>query len=277
MSTKRAERRKVVRVRAGEASTRPDSVAVEEPLEVRVNGSAVAVTMRTPGDDFELAVGFLLSEGILAGPDDLVGVRYCNDGRPDPARNIVDVTARGVVDHPHRRQAVNSACGLCGRDSLDQVRTAARWPVSDDPVTVDVRLLGALPDRLREQQAVFERTGGIHAAGLFSPTGDLLVLREDVGRHNAVDKVVGWALMQGRLPARGLVLQVSSRLSFELVQKAWIAGVPVLSGVSAPSTLAVDLAQEAGMTLAGFVRGDSLNLYAGSHRVRLAAPTGPDA
>lgn len=269
MSSKRSERRKVVRVRAGVATSRPDTVAVEEPLEVRLGGEAVAVTMRTPGDDFELAVGFLLSEGILRGSDDLVGVRYCDDGRPDPTRNIVDVTARGVQAHVHRRHTVNSACGLCGRDSLDAVRTTAAWSVADDTAEIDVHLLGSLPDRLLEQQSVFERTGGLHAAGLFTTDGELLVLREDVGRHNAVDKVVGWALMQGRLPARGLVLQVSSRLSFELVQKAWLAGIPVLSGVSAPSTLAIDLAEEAGMTLAGFVRGDSLNVYAGAHRVRM--------
>ncbi len=267
--TRRSDRRKVLRVRAGKASSRPDMIAVEEPLEVRLNGDAVAVTMRTPGDDFELAVGFLLAEGSIREGSDLIGVRYCNDGRPDPARNIVDVTVSGEHAHVHRRHTVNSACGLCGRDSLDDVRTTAQWRVDDDTAEIDVRLLGSLPARLREGQAVFERTGGLHAAGLFTDSGELLVLREDVGRHNAVDKVVGWALMQHRLPGRGLVLQVSSRLSFELVQKAWLAGIPILSGVSAPSTLAIDLAEEAGMTLAGFVRGDSLNLYAGAHRVQL--------
>lgn len=270
MSSKRSERRKVVRVRAGSATSRPDAVAVEEPLEIRLNGEAVAVTMRTPGDDFELAVGFLLSEGILTGSSDLVSVRYCDDGRPDPSLNIVDVTATGAQAHMHRSQTVNSACGLCGRDSLDAVRTSAPWHLADDDATIAADLLGSLPDRLREGQAVFDRTGGLHGAGLFTTSGELLVLREDVGRHNAVDKVVGWALMQDRLPARGLVLQVSSRLSFELVQKAWLAGIPVLSGVSAPSTLAIDLAEEAGMTLAGFVRGESLNLYAGVDRVTVA-------
>lgn len=146
------------------------------------------------------------------------------------------------------------------------MRTAAQWRLGDDGARVDLQLLGRLPDRLREGQAVFERTGGIHAAGLFTTDGELLVLREDVGRHNAVDKVIGWALMQGRLPARGTVLQVSSRLSFELVQKAWLGGIPIIAGVSAPSTLAIDLAEEAGMGLAGFVRGESLNVYAGHHR-----------
>ncbi len=235
-------------------------------MEIRVGQDPVAVTMRTPGDDFELAVGFLLSEGTVTDPGQLVGVRYCDDGRPDPAKNIVDVTLEGAAPNQHRHHTVSSACGLCGRDSLDQVRTAAQWRLGDDGARVDLQLLGRLPDRLREGQAVFERTGGIHAAGLFTTDGELLVLREDVGRHNAVDKVIGWALMQGRLPARGTVLQVSSRLSFELVQKAWLGGIPIIAGVSAPSTLAIDLAEEAGMGLAGFVRGESLNVYAGHHR-----------
>lgn len=262
----RAERRKVTRVRAGHVTTRPDTIAVEEPLEIRVGQQAVAVTMRTPGDDFELAAGFLLSEGILVDREQLVGVRHCDDGRPDPAKNIVDVTLDGVTVGTHRHHTVSSSCGLCGRDSLDQVRTHARWRLDEDDARIDIGLLGSLPDRLREGQSVFDRTGGLHAAGLFTTDGELLVLREDVGRHNAVDKVIGWALMHGQLPARGVVLQVSSRLSFELVQKAWIAGVPIISGVSAPSTLAIDLAIEAGMGLAGFVRGESLNLYAGRAR-----------
>lgn len=264
--SRRAERRRVTRVRAGRLTTRPDTIAVEEPLEIRVGQQAVAVTMRTPGDDFELATGFLLSEGILNDREQLVGIRHCDDGRPDPTQNIVDVTLNGVTVEAHRHHTVSSSCGLCGRDSLDQVRTHARWHLEDDDARIDIELLGRLPDQLREGQAVFDRTGSLHAAGLFTADGELLVLREDVGRHNAVDKVVGWALMQGRLPARGSVLQVSSRLSFELVQKAWIAGIPIISGVSAPSTLAIDLAEEAGMGLAGFVRGDSLNLYAGVDR-----------
>lgn len=262
----RAERRKVTRVRAGRVDTRPDTIAVEEPLEIRVGQDPVAVTMRTPGDDFELAAGFLLSEGTLTDREQLVGMRHCDDGRPDPTRNIVDVTLEGVVAAAHRHHTVSSSCGLCGRDTLDQVRINARWHLAADDARIDVGLLGSLPDRLREGQAIFDRTGGIHAAGLFTTEGELLVLREDVGRHNAVDKVVGWALMQNRLPARGTVLQVSSRLSFELVQKAWLAGIPIISGVSAPSTLAVDLAVEAGMGMAGFVRGESLNLYAGRDR-----------
>ncbi|CAM3452165.1 formate dehydrogenase accessory sulfurtransferase FdhD [Nocardioides dubius] len=290
----RSDRRSVLRVRAGRGSRRPDALAVEEPLEIRVGGASRAITMRTPGDDFELAAGFLLAEGVITGPDQIAGMRYCDDGRPDPLQNIVDVTLRpgagnagdaagpaacaghGSTDDAApergvavaaRRNLVTSACGICGRESLDEVRMQARWSLGDDDVTVPLEVLVELPERLRTAQAVFERTGGLHAAGLFTADGELLVTREDVGRHNAVDKVIGWALTQGRVPARGLILQVSGRISFELVQKAWLAGVPVFSAVSAPSTLAVDLAGEAGMTLAGFVRDGGLNLYAGAERV----------
>ncbi|MFS3127980.1 formate dehydrogenase accessory sulfurtransferase FdhD [Nocardioides sp. Bht2] len=273
----RSQRRSVLRVRAGRVVQRPDALAVEEPLEIRVDGAARAITMRTPGDDFELAAGFLLAEGVISGPDDVVQMRYCDDGSPDPQQNIVDVTL-----HPEaaaasdlvaaRRNLVTSACGICGRESLDEVRMQARWSLADDPAQIALGTLLELPERLRAGQAVFERTGGLHAAALFTAAGELLVVREDVGRHNAVDKVIGWALTQGRVPARGLVLQVSGRISFELVQKAWLAGVPVFSAVSAPSSLAVDLAQEAGMTLAGFVRDEGLNLYAGAERVSGAVP-----
>lgn len=262
----------MLRVRAGRGVRRPDSLAVEEPLEIRVDGDARAITMRTPGDDFELAAGFLLAEGVITGPDDVVQMRYCDDGSPDPLQNIVDVTLRPDASDSSRsvaarRNLVTSACGICGRESLDQVRMQARWSLAEDETTVGLDVLLALPERLRAGQAVFERTGGLHAAALFTAAGELLVVREDVGRHNAVDKVIGWALGNGRLPARGLVLQVSGRISFELVQKAWLAGVPIFSAVSAPSSLAVDLAVEAQMTLAGFVRDEGLNLYAAPHRV----------
>lgn len=259
----------MLRVHGDLVTTRPDSLAVEEPLEIRVGGTAFAVTMRTPGDDFELAAGFLVSEGVVAEVEDIVGIRHCDDGRPDPTTNIVDVTLSAHVPPPETSRSfyTSSSCGVCGKDSLDAVRTSARWSVADDDVAVTTDLVASLADRLREGQAVFERTGGLHAAGLFTAQGDLVCLREDVGRHNAVDKVVGWALMQGRLPLRGHLLQVSGRTSFELVQKAWLAGIPLLSAVSAPSTLAVDLATEAGMTLTGFVRGDSMNIYAGAQRI----------
>lgn len=257
-------------------TTRPDSLAVEEPLEIRVNGRQLAVTMRTPGDDFELAAGFLVSEGVVGARDETLGIRYCDDGRPDSTLNVLDVRLAPHVGLPDfsRNFYTSSSCGVCGKDSLDAVRTTARWSVADDPVVVPAGLLVELPDRLRASQAIFERTGGLHAAGLFSAHGDLLCVREDVGRHNAVDKVVGWALAEGRLPLTGCILQVSGRTSFELVQKAWMAGVPVLSAVSAPSTLAVDLATEAGMTLAGFVRNGGLNVYAGGHRIDLASAPG---
>ena len=264
----------MVRLRAGATTPRPDTLAVEEPMELRVGGEHVAVTMRTPGDDFELATGFLLTEGVIGAAQDVVSVRYCVDGRPDPTHNVVDVTLAPHVAAPDvaRSFFVSSSCGVCGKDSLDKVRTVARWQVADDPVRVSPTVLAGLPDRLRAGQAVFRRTGGLHAAGLFTPDGELLCLREDVGRHNAVDKVVGWAVTAGRLPLRGCILQVSGRASFELVQKAWMAGVPVMSAVSAPSTLAVDLAAEAGITLAGFVRDGGMNLYAGAGRVTPTAP-----
>lgn len=266
---RRSDRRRVVRVRGAEVTTRPDSLAVEEPLEIRVGGTAFAVTMRTPGDDFELAAGFLVSEGVIGDAGDIAGIRYCDDGRPDPSANIVDVSLSADVPAPQTNRSfyTSSSCGICGKDSLDAVRTSARWRIADDDLAVTVDLVTSLADRLRQGQAVFERTGGLHAAGLFTSEGELVCLREDVGRHNAVDKVVGWALMQGRLPLRGHLLQVSGRTSFELVQKAWLAGIPLLSAVSAPSTLAVDLATEAGMTLTGFVRGDSMNIYAGAQRI----------
>ena len=245
-------------------------------MEIRVGGRQVAVTMRTPGDDFELATGFLVSEGVIAAAGDVVAIRYCVGERPDPTYNVVDVTLAPHVEVPDfaRNFYVSSSCGVCGKDSLDKVRTVARWPVDDDPVRVSSSLLAELPDRLRAGQAVFQRTGGLHAAGLFTADGELLCLREDVGRHNAVDKVVGWALAAGRLPLHGCVLQVSGRASFELVQKAWMAGVPVMSAVSAPSTLAVDLATEAGITLAGFVRNGGMNIYSAAERVDLPVPDG---
>jgi FdhD protein len=228
--------------------------------------------MRTPGHDLELALGFLVGEGVVGSPEDVVSARHCPDAARDsggePTHNVVEVRLRaGVVVPPSRYRAVSSACGVCGTTSIDAVRTRSVHAVAADPVTVDAAVLAALPDRLRAAQRVFDRTGGLHAAGLFTPAGDLLVLREDVGRHNAVDKVVGWAFQRSGLPLSGSVLQVSGRASFELVQKAWTAGCPVLAAVSAPSSLAVDLALEAGLTLVGFSRAGSFNVYAGAQRV----------
>ena len=266
-------RRSVVRVSGDTTVRRQDTLAVEEPLEIRLGGDAFTVTMRTPGDDFDLVVGHLVGEGIVRSAADVVTARYCAGKDEDGVNtyNVVDVLLGPDVALPdetaRRSSYMSSACGVCGKASLDAVRVATPYDIAGDDVSVDAATLLSLPDRLREGQAVFERTGGLHAAGLFTPDGTLLCVREDVGRHNAVDKVVGWAAREGRLPLSSTVLQVSGRTSFELVQKAALAGVPVLSAVSAPSSLAVELADEVGITLAGFVRGQSLNLYARPDRV----------
>ncbi|MFH8681944.1 formate dehydrogenase accessory sulfurtransferase FdhD [Streptomyces lydicus] len=270
------ERRRVIRIRDGAVSTRPDTLVAEEPLEIRLNGKPLAITMRTPGDDFALAAGFLVSEGVLGAAEELANILYCAGATEDGVNtyNVVDVrTAPGVVLPDltlERNVYTSSSCGLCGKASLDAVRTTARWQLDtspDTPVRIEPATLSALPDRLRSAQRVFERTGGLHAAALFTTEGELLDAREDVGRHNAVDKIVGRALQQGRLPLSSAVLMVSGRASFELAQKAVMAGIPVLAAVSAPSSLAVDLAQETGLTLVGFLRGTSMNVYAGEHRL----------
>jgi FdhD protein len=271
------ERRRVLRIRGGAADHRADTLVAEEPLEIRLNGRPLAVTMRTPGDDFALATGFLVSEGVLAAADEVANVVYCAGATADGANtyNVVDVTlARGVPVPDislERNVYTSSSCGVCGKASLDAVRTTARLPIAGGALPrLTPGLLAGLPERLREGQAVFDRTGGLHAAGLFSADGELLDLREDVGRHNAVDKLVGRALREGRLPLADRILMVSGRASFELAQKAVMAGIPVLAAVSAPSSLAVDLARESGLTLVGFLRGDSMNVYAGEERVALA-------
>ncbi|KAA9089678.1 formate dehydrogenase accessory sulfurtransferase FdhD [Microbacterium radiodurans] len=273
---------------------RPDTLAVEEPLEIRVGGTALSVTMRTPGHDVELAAGFLAGEGIIAAGADVRSAIHCGGpGTPGlsgtsgavdvptatPAAaasentyNVLDVTLAPGVAPPAPEVARNfyttSSCGVCGTASIEQVAKIARFDVSADAVRIDAAWLARLPDELRAGQQVFDKTGGLHAAALFdAATGELLVLREDVGRHNAVDKVVGWAVLADRLPASATVLQVSGRASFELVQKAAMAGIPVLAAVSAPSSLAVALAASAGITLVGFSRGRSLNVYAHPERI----------
>ncbi|MGP4044523.1 formate dehydrogenase accessory sulfurtransferase FdhD [Streptomyces sp. 2A115] len=275
------ERRKVIRIRDGAVSTRPDTLVAEEPLEIRLNGKPLAITMRTPGDDFALAAGFLVSEGVLGAADELQNIVYCAGATVDGSNtyNIVDVkTAPGVVIPDitlERNVYTTSSCGLCGKASLDAVRTTARWTIDDTagdttpPVRLEPELLASLPDRLRAAQRVFDRTGGLHAAALFTEDGELLDIREDVGRHNAVDKLVGRALQNGSLPLSRTVLLVSGRASFELAQKAVMAGIPMLAAVSAPSSLAVDLAAESNLTLVGFLRGASMNVYAGEHRIAL--------
>ncbi|HJE60489.1 MAG TPA: formate dehydrogenase accessory sulfurtransferase FdhD [Nocardiopsis listeri] len=266
-------RQRILRIRDGVVSERADTLVAEEPLEVRIDGSPLTVTMRTPGNDFDLAAGFLVGEGVVHHTDDVRVIRYCAGATEDGSNtfNVLDVSLAPHVPAPdtslERNFYTTSSCGLCGKASLDAVRTQATWSVTEDEAGVGLSTLTRLPDRLREAQRVFDRTGGLHAAGLFTTEGELLAVREDVGRHNAVDKVVGWALREGRLPLRGSVLMVSGRASFELVQKAWMAGIPTLAAVSAPSSLAVDLAAEAGMTLVGFLRGESMNVYAGRERV----------
>ncbi|KAB1655638.1 formate dehydrogenase accessory sulfurtransferase FdhD [Pseudoclavibacter chungangensis] len=260
----------------GSSRRRDDVLAAEEPLEIRVVDRPFSVTMRTPGDDFDLVAGFLVSEGIVSRAEHLPSMIVCAGERPgDSTYNVIDAHLAPGVPLPdlslERHVYTTSSCGICGTASIEAVTKSSHFPSSDDPSSPSIELatLLALPDRLRAEQAAFERTGGVHAAGLFSLDGELLCLREDVGRHNAVDKVVGWALREDRLPLRDTVLQVSGRASFELVQKCHMAGIPIMSAVSAPSSLAVDLAREVGLTLAGFSRGRSVNVYAGALRVRV--------
>lgn len=276
-------RHPVRRITADGEVRRPDSLAVEEPMELRVDGRSLAVTMRTPGADIDLVHGFLLTEGVIGSADDVSVVRYC-DGVDDEGRNtynVLDVALAEGVAPPdvgvERNFYTTSSCGVCGKASLDAVRLKTRHSPAGDPVEVGADVLSALPDTLRAAQKVFDATGGLHAAGLFTTEGELLVLREDVGRHNAVDKVVGWAVREGRVPLAGTVLLVSGRASFELVQKAVMAGIPVLAAVSAPSSLAVALADEQGLTVVGFLRGPTMNVYTHPDRV-LARRTadGPD-
>jgi FdhD protein len=257
---------------SGATDPRADTLAVEEPLQLEVDGERLTVTMRTPGDDVELALGFLHAEGLLTGADDVVAMRHCTDLGPDgePTYNLLQITARPgsrlAGDRVARPFTTTSACGVCGSASVDDVLARVPAPPAEGP-RLDPQVLGRLPDALRAAQATFERTGGLHAAGLFSSDGRLRCLREDVGRHNAVDKVVGWGLREGLLPLHDSVLVVSGRASFELVQKAAMAGIGVLVAVSAPSSLAVDLAREAGMTLIGFCRPPRANVYAGQQRI----------
>ena len=257
-----------------------DTLAVEEPMEIRVEHGpegqrerrSLSVTMRTPGHDFDLATGFLLTEGIVDGPGGIDDIKYTGD--PPEGRsisNIVLVTLSPEIDldvrQLERHFFTTSSCGVCGKASLDTIRIrSAPIPDPGQP-RITERLVPELPDRLRTAQTVFERTGGLHAAGLFDAEGRLLAVREDVGRHNAVDKVVGFALRGDRLPLSGHVLMVSGRISFEIVQKALVAGIPVIAAISAPTSLAVEFATRADMTLVGFLRGRSLNVYGARERV----------
>ncbi|HJQ47427.1 MAG TPA: formate dehydrogenase accessory sulfurtransferase FdhD [Amycolatopsis sp.] len=266
-------RRTVRMLSADGQRRRPDSLAAEEPLEIRVGGRSLAVTMRTPGHDVELSHGFLLSEGVIGSAADVSTARYCNsvDDQGRNTYNVLDIALADGVPPPatgvERNFYTTSSCGVCGKAALDAVRLKTRFSPGDSGFTVTPEVLAGLPDTLRTQQKVFASTGGLHGAGLFRSDGTLLAVREDVGRHNAVDKVLGWALLENRVPLTNVGLLVSGRASFELVQKAAMAGIPFLAAVSAPSSLAVELAEENGMTLVGFLRGASMNLYTGEQRV----------
>jgi FdhD protein len=232
--------------------------------------------MRTPGSDMELAAGFLHAEGVITKADDIATMRYCagTDAQGRQTYNVLDIVLAAGVAPPdpsvERAFLTTSACGLCGAAGIEAVRRRSAYAVDADPLQVTTAVLAGLPEALRREQSAFDRTGGLHAAGLFDATGRLLCCREDVGRHNAVDKALGWALNAGHVPGRGLLLMVSGRASFELTQKAFMAGVPLLAAVSAPSSLAAELAGEVGMTLVGFLRGETMNVYAGSARVTSA-------
>jgi FdhD protein len=254
--------------KGGTEIEKSDFLVAEEPLEIRVNDLSAAITMRTPGQDEALAVGFLATESILRSPADLYDVLRCRDPVDLQVGNVVNVhvdTEQVPNDLNSRHRYATSSCGLCGRATID--RTLRTLPPLDSDLVVQRSLLARLPDALRAAQPVFSRTGGLHAAGLFSRQGDLLFVSEDIGRHNTVDKVVGRAMLSGCWPLSDTLLMVSGRGGFEIVQKALAVRIPVVCSVSAPSTLAVDLAREAGMLLVGFLRGESMNVYAGADRI----------
>lgn len=257
------------------ARERRDVLATEEPLEIRIvtdRAIPVAVTMRTPGADFHLAAGFLFGEGILSRPDEVASIRYCVDPDVDGSQryNVVNVyAAPGVAIDSARLQRnfyATSSCGVCGKASIEAVM-GPECPIQIRSMVIDPEVLLMLPEKLREGQRIFDRTGGLHAAAMFDGSGATLSVDEDVGRHNAMDKLVGGAWLAGEMPVGDRIVLVSGRLSFELVQKAARAGIPVLAGVSAPSSLAVQLAESVGMTLIGFLREDRFNVYTGSERV----------
>ena len=274
-------RAKIRVVENNEGRPRSDHLATEEPLEIRLVGGIekrrVAVTMRTPGADFELAVGFLFAEGVVTGPQQIRRMSYCTDPEVDADQqfNIVNIDLDPSSDidlRPLERHFfTTSACGVCGKASLEalQIRGCPSVPAGPE---VAAEVIYGLPDSLRRAQGIFESTGGLHAAGLFGPDGELISVREDVGRHNAVDKLIGWALLQGMLPLHDRIVMVSGRSSFEIMQKCLTAGVPIVCAVSAPSSLAVALAEDFGMTLIGFLRGERFNIYAGHQRIRTSVP-----
>lgn len=269
----RSER--ILRFEAGVLGAREDRVSVEEPLEIRVGATTLAVTMRTPGHDFELAAGWLLAEGVVRHPGEIVRIEHCREVRsPEEEGNVVLVRttepAGAHIDRARRLLLTSSSCGLCGKGSIESIR--GQFPRPDPRARFEAGVLGRLPELLRAEQASFAETGGLHAAGIFTLAGELLVCREDIGRHNAVDKAIGLLFRQGRLPLSEAILLVSGRASFEIVQKALAAGIPIVAAVSAPSSLAVDLARSSGMALAGFLREGGFNLYSGEERLSGPSP-----
>ncbi len=275
-------RRRVAQVQGTQSQWRDDVLAVEEPLEIRLYPPGeepflqISVTMRTPGHDFELAAGFLHTEGILDSAEQVRAISYCTDPSLDGEQqyNIVNVFLRPGVSFDRARLRRNfyttSSCGVCGKASIEAIHVRGICPIVNDAFAVDAEIFARLGDGLRHSQSIFEKTGGLHASGLFDGEGRLLAIREDVGRHNAVDKLVGYAFLEGKLPLRRRVLMVSGRASFEIMQKAAAAGIPVVAAVSAPSSLACDVARAFGMTLVGFMRAGRFNIYAGPQRIRIA-------
>jgi FdhD protein len=254
--------------------TKPDLVAAEEPLEIRVQGRCLAVTMRTPGADAELAAGFLVSEGLLRQREDLLEIAHCRQGEVDNAANILNVfLARGLevnFEKLSRHVFASSSCGICGKATIESVHQ--QFPPIRSDIVIAPELLIGLPQRLRDLQRSFALTGGIHAAAIFDAVGNALAVQEDVGRHNAVDKVIGVGFLENRLPFESHILLVSGRASFEIVQKALAARIPIVAAISAPSSLAVDFARESGQTLVGFLRDGAMNIYAGRHRIAEVTP-----
>jgi len=259
----------VARLRQQGREESEDRIAVEEPLEIRLGGKSVAVVMRTPGEDHELAAGFLFTEGILAGQEEVGHIAHCRDPKNPNLCNVINVTPKAGLDLSQRGWQRNfvssSSCGLCGKLTIESVHLHA--PAVDDDFCVSASVLLSLPEQLRSGQAGFDETGGLHAAGLFDEAGRLLLLREDIGRHNAVDKIIGAALLKDDLPLGSRILMVSGRTSFEIVQKALMARIPFVAAVSAASSLAVELAESSNMGLVGFLRGGAMNAYAGANRI----------
>jgi FdhD protein len=271
MSERSSHRAGVLKYDESAGARVEDQLAAEEPLELRINGTPLTVIMRTPGHERELALGFLFGEGIIRSPADVAAVQILPNGEHPDLQNIIDVelaaSAPGVDRRWQRNFLSASSCGLCGVSTIEAIHEAAR-PLPEDGLSVDPEVIYGLDSRLRAEQAIFSRTGGLHAAGLFTAEGAVVVVREDIGRHNAVDKVIGHALDGAMVPLDRHILMVSGRSSFEIVQKALQARIPVLAAVSAPSSLARDLAQTSNQTLIGFLRGRRLNVYAGRQRIR---------